>query len=147
MFTDIVFPQNNENEFISLAKRLDISKLVFCYEYPDFKQNKQQNKAVIVNPQNIRKAKNHQFPLISSRNDRFLFEQKYKFPLILHDLEKIAKFDSLHSRHSGLNHILCRLSNKNNIILGISFSQLLNATPLKRAQILGRMLQNIRLAN
>ena len=31
MFTDIVFPKNNEAEFISIAKKLGYSKLCFIY--------------------------------------------------------------------------------------------------------------------
>ena len=148
MVTDIVFPNNDENEYIKLAERLNIKKLVFCYDFSKIKTAKLPLKqAILVKTNDINKAKNLNLPLISNRNDRFIFDQKYtKKPMILYNLENISAQDSLHSRHSGLNQILCKLAKKNNIILGLSLSQILNETPQKRAQIIGRLIQNIKLA-
>lgn len=153
-FTDIAFPNNNEKDFIEIAKRLEIKGMLFCYEYDKFKRRSEGiqndkikiNYAVFAAPHNLAKAKALSLPLLINRNDRFIFEHSFSKGLIMFELEGIAKYDSLHSRHSGLNHILCRLAEKNNIALGVSFSQLLNSSPPKRPEILGRAMQNIRLA-
>lgn len=49
--------------------------------------------------------------------------------------------DSLHERNSGLNHILCKLAKKNNIIIAFSFSDILKAD----SKLLGKIMQNIKL--
>lgn len=54
----------------------------------------------------------------------------------------LAKKDKMHFRNSGLNQVLCKIAKKNNIALGISFSQILNSK--KRGQEIGRIMQNIK---
>lgn len=62
---------------------------------------------------------------------------------ILLSPEKHVLKDFMHQRNSGLNHILCKLANKNNIAIGISFSDLLREKMLHKR--LGRIMQNIKL--
>ena len=62
---------------------------------------------------------------------------------ILVSPEKGIKKDSLHYRNSGLNQVLCNLARKNNIMIGFSFSDLLNISGKEKT--LGRMMQNVRL--
>jgi len=64
---------------------------------------------------------------------------------ILVSPEKNRKEDFLHHRNSGLNHILCKLANKNKIAIGFSFNEVLKSKNVDRAKILGRMRQNIKL--
>lgn len=64
---------------------------------------------------------------------------------ILLSPEKGRKNDFLHSRNSGLNHILCKLAKENDIAIGFSFRDVLNAKNSKeRSKLIGRMQQNVR---
>ncbi len=62
--------------------------------------------------------------------------------ILLHPEENTKK-DFMHSRNSGLNQVLCRLANKNNVSIGFSFNNILNSSGMKRAILLGRMIQNV----
>ena len=160
MFIDLVLAKNNEKEFIEIAERLSIEGICFVYNFKnknDFLQNQEkisklQEKTklklftgLIANSKNISKAKKLSKIVIykSTGNDRHAIE-KSKTNIIF-DLETVATKDSLHSRNSGLNQVLCKLANKNNVIIGFSFSNILNTDGRIRSQILGRMMQNIRL--
>ncbi|MBU4493482.1 MAG: hypothetical protein KKA61_03875 [Nanoarchaeota archaeon] len=160
MFIDLVLAKNNEKEFIEIAERLSIEGICFVYNFKnknDFLQNQEkisklQEKTklklftgLIANSKNISKAKKLSKIVIykSTGNDRHAIE-KSKTNIIF-DLETVATKDSLHSRNSGLNQVLCKLANKNNVIIGFSFSSVLNTDGKLRSQILGRMMQNIKL--
>lgn len=62
---------------------------------------------------------------------------------ILLSPERAGKKDRLRQRDSGLNHVLCALARDNNVAIGFNFSDVLNAENL--AEVLGRMMQNVRL--
>jgi len=160
MFIDLVLPKNNEKEFIEIAERLKINGLCFVYSFKnkeDFlkKNEKMKNlqekteiklfSGIIADSRNISKAKKLSKIVIykSTGNDRHAIE-KSKTNIIF-DLETVAARDSMHHRNSGLNQILCRLANKNNVMIGFSFSGILNTDGITKSQILGRMMQNIRL--
>ena len=57
--------------------------------------------------------------------------------------EKGRKEDYLYVRNSGLNHILCKLANKNKVAVGFNFCDVLDSK--SREILIGRMMQNIRL--
>ena len=160
MFIDLVLAKSNEKEFIEIAERLSIEDICFVYNFKnknDFFQNQEKiNKlqektklrlftGLIADSKNIIKAKKLAKLVIykSTGNDRHAIE-KSKANVIF-DLGTIATKDSMHHRNSGLNHVLCKLANKNNVIIGFSFSSILNIEGIIRSQILGRMIQNIRL--
>ncbi len=160
MFIDLVLPKNNEKEFIEIAERLSIDGLCFIYKFKnknDFLQNQEkinnlQEKTklklftgLIADSKNISKAKKLAKIVIykSTGNDRHAIE-KSKANIVF-DLGTIATKDSMHHRNSGLNQVLCKLANKNNIMIGFSFSTILNTEGIIRSQILGRLMQNIRL--
>ena len=44
MFSDIIIPKNNEDEFIELAARLGYKKLHFLYNFDDYYKGKIQKK-------------------------------------------------------------------------------------------------------
>ena len=66
---------------------------------------------------------------------------------LLFGIEKFGLKDKIKQKDSGLNQVLCKLAKKNEIKIGFSFSDLLNADDEKRAIILGRMVQNVILCN
>lgn len=62
---------------------------------------------------------------------------------ILLSPEKGRDRDFTHFRNSGLNQVLCNLAHKNGIAIGFDINEVLNAKD--QANVLGRMMQNIRL--
>ena len=76
----------------------------------------------------------------SSGDDQVIFERLK--PDMVCGLESVANKDRIHFKISGLNQILCKLANKNKVIVGFSFSSILNAE--HRPRILGRIIQNIK---
>lgn len=53
--------------------------------------------------------------------------------------------DRLKQRDSGLNHILTGIAKKNNVIIGINLDEIISSKGKQRAEILGRIEQNIKL--
>lgn len=66
---------------------------------------------------------------------------------LIYGIEKFREKDRINQKDSGLNQVLCKLANKNKIKIGFSFSDVLNFEGIKRAKILGRMVQNVKLCN
>lgn len=62
---------------------------------------------------------------------------------IITGLEKLEKSDSLHQRNSGFNQTLAKLSKKNKITIAFNFNDIIESK--NKAQIIGRMTQNIKL--
>ena len=160
MFIDLVLPKNNEKEFIEIAEKLRIDGLCFVYSFKTKEDFLKKNEAIkklqektklklfsglIADSKNIIKAKKLAKIVVykSTGNDRYAVEKSRAG--IVFGLEAVANKDSMHSRNSGLNQVLCKLANKNNIIISFSFSGILNTDGIKRSQILGRIMQNIRL--
>ena len=124
---DIVIPKDNEDEFKAMAKKLRIQQLVFLYPSKGF----------------LAGGKKEVIATKAGKNLRQVIENS---PVeVIFGLEEMSGSDFLHHRASGLNQVLCNLLNKKNKMIGFSFSSLLRASPLKRAQIIGRMRQNFRL--
>lgn len=159
MSYDIVFPRNNEDEFILMAQRLGYSELYLAYEYTRnnydsikkrFISLKQKtgfkvSLALKIKPTQISETKKlAQLLLIeSSDNNRWIVEKNSN--VMLYNLEYQKKSDFIHHRNSGLNHVLCTFAHKNEIKVGVSFSELLHATESLKSIILGRIRQNARL--
>lgn len=140
MFQDIVFPHNNEPEFLNLSKKLDISKITFCY--PFGKKLDSRAFEFSSNSYEIKKAP-FDAPMISLSAGRDIFEMQK--PLLIPWLEEMPRNDLMHSRHSGFNHILAELAYKNSHIVCFSHCALLNSGAANFSTILGRMMQNVRL--
>ena len=147
---DIVFPNGNEQEFIEMAERLGISELVFAYSKPSAKPLPAHPKlkisaAILAEPNRVPSARGKADFVITkasaTEQDRFLFEKAK--PNIIFDLEQSAKPDGIFQRNSGLNHIMAALAAKNEMIVAFSFSSILNSAGFRRAQIMGRMAQNL----
>lgn len=64
---------------------------------------------------------------------------------ILMSPERGRDRDFMKSRNSGLNQVLCKLANKNNVAIGFDFNYLLKAKESQRPNILGRMKFNVKL--
>ncbi|MBU0980469.1 MAG: hypothetical protein KJ709_06690 [Nanoarchaeota archaeon] len=64
----------------------------------------------------------------------------------VYGFETVAWKDDVHHRNSGMNEVIAALMKKKHVAYGICFSMVLAAKGEKRAQILGRIMQNIDLA-
>lgn len=156
MGSDIAIPRNNEAEFLEIASKLGIRKLYFLYDSNDFNEEKINKKlnllkekhytsfetGILINHRGAA-SKTRIMAAKSSDNDRFLVETGKAS--LLYGFEETAKKDYLHQRASGLNHIMCELMSKNNIIAGFSYNVLVNSDEAQIPVIAGRMRQNINL--
>jgi hypothetical protein len=146
MFTDIVFPQGNEDEFLEMAKKLRCN-LVFAYEkipsgirekYVQAKnlQDKMQAKSPCVGIAGILGKGALKADLILGTPDQV---ERREVDIVC-DLEGEERKDGLHERKTALDHVLCVKAKEKEKILLIDFSLLLHAP--NKALVLGRMLQN-----
>ena len=153
---DIVIPNNNEEEFIAIARRLGYKTLYFLYDYDSYNSRKKNFadsadikivNSILADSNKLKKIKNKMESDVvfvaakSSDNDREVMEGS--LANLVFSFEESQRKDFIHQRASGLNHILCSLARKNDIAIGFSFSSILNA---KNAhEILGRIMQNLRM--
>lgn len=149
---DIVFPNQNEREFIEMAGKLEYSELCLVYDtkekFPKVHELEKLRKdykigiytGFLATHKNLSR---HQADLVlvkSSLKDRIILESKGAD--IIFNMEHGSGRDFIYSRNSGLTHVLSRLASKNNVMAGFSFSLLLNSE--NRSLIMGRVMQNIR---
>ncbi|MBN1156292.1 hypothetical protein JXA85_01630 [Candidatus Woesearchaeota archaeon] len=147
MLADIVLPNGNESEFISLAEKLGYDCLVFLY--PSFRRLDELQKrtriklmpGVIANAKKQIVANDCLFFVKAEKDVRTVFENKTID--VVFGLETIDGKDSLHQRNSGLNHVTASLAFQKDIVVGFSFFDILCAD--KKEILIGRMAQNIRL--
>ena len=55
--------------------------------------------------------------------------------------------DRQKQRDSGFDHVMAKLAKKNNIVIGINLDEIINSKGKTKAEILGRIRQNIKLLN
>lgn len=143
---DIVFPCNNEKEFIPMAIKLGYNGLCFVYGSVD-EMNKNKKKfgdsklKLLFGLSFKSKEKVDVVAVKASNNSRDILERRKAD--IIYDFEKSSRSDYIHHRASGLNQVLCKLAKKNNVAVGFSVSSILNFS--KRPMLLGRIKQNIKL--
>ena len=141
---DIVFPDKNEKQFIQMAERLGYDRLVFVYEKagPMVESSKVKiEKAVLAKPNKVGRVKG---TVIVECSDYLRYALESKNVDIIFNLENQKK-DFMHHRNSGLNQVLAGLAHKNKIKIGVSLSNIFKAENMLRSQILGRIMQNIRI--
>ncbi|MAG07983.1 hypothetical protein CMO89_00775 [Candidatus Woesearchaeota archaeon] len=154
MNIDIVFPNGNEKSFIELAEKLGYKGLCFVCKSKGFNRNffeklSQESRiklsfALLAKADELRKAKKLSEIVFvkSSDKDRNAIERNKDF--ILYGLESGARRDFIHHR-AGLNQVISKLAYKNNVKIAFSFSDILNSEGAERANIIGRMMHNIRM--
>ncbi len=146
---DITIPNNNEKEFLAMARRLGITTLRFLYPSLQLAmQKKEENPqwhvgALSNNHNELRRARQKGIFTATKSTEVAVLEAP---PDMVIEAEAIAPKDGLHSRNSGLNHVLCALMGKKRTTLGISIGLLLNSPATTQPLLLGRMRQNARLA-
>lgn len=160
-FYDFVVPKNNEDVFCSIAKKLGYSGIFFCYSFEEFsKRGKEIDKGIGVlkdkfeldifsyvlceREKNIEKAKklNKNVLFLSNKEcDVRNLVQKFK-PCVITNLE-FQNHDFMHHR-AGINQVIAISMRENNVSYGISLNLIFSSK--YKAEIIGRMKQNVRLA-
>lgn len=152
---DIVIPDNNEEEFISIAGKLGYKTLYFLYDYSSYPNKKNEFadslgikvvSGILADGNKPKKIKNDANNGVfvaarSSYNDKEVMEGA--LASLIFSFEESQRKDFIHQRASGLNHILCSLARKNSVSIGFSFSSVLHAKD--KHEILGRITQNLRI--
>jgi ribonuclease P/MRP protein subunit RPP1 len=156
-YADIVFPQDNESDFVEKAKELGISKLTFVYNYQtDFAKVKKKLKDLelpikigVLVPYNLTRKQMDKlkgmtkFYRSQMTHMRHVIEKK--LANVVFDIEDVGKKEYMHHRNSGMNQVIAKLMKKNKITWGVSFSTLLGALRDNRIKLLGRIVQNIKI--
>ncbi|MFC1741260.1 RNase P subunit p30 family protein [Nanoarchaeota archaeon] len=151
---DIVFPKDNEKEFIRIAEKLNLDGLCFVYDTPkDISSFQKGTKlklsvGVLCKPEDVKRYTGKYLTLMRAPEDQSRIRsiiEKAK-PDILFDLEFSRKNDFIHHRASGLNHVLATLARQKGVKIGIDFSRVIGARREERAVYLGRITQNIQFA-
>jgi ribonuclease P/MRP protein subunit RPP1 len=150
---DIVFPKGNEQEMLSMAKKLGYSCLVCVYQtetdaakargMPE--QGLKTTTAILAMPDKALHLRRKGLVVFvkSSEKDRQVLEQGSAD--VLFGVESVQQKDYAHQRGSGLNHVLCSLAHKNHVAIGFGISDALKVQGSQRARLIGRMMQNIAL--
>ena len=147
---DIVFPDNNEKEFIKIAEKINYKGLFFIYPFNTFQEYKHKSPIKIYSgvlctkEEEIRKARKISNLIVwkqtQSNRESSMQHILEKFPPdILFELEKHTQKDFMHHKNSALNHVLVKLMAKNDVGYAISWSMLLH----NLSDTLGRVEQNI----
>ena len=154
---DYVIPQDNEDEFISIAERLGYKDLCFLYKFEDYFDKRKRIKigkaginvkiGILADSSSIYKIKNKlkgENVLVAFKgtaNNKDILERLK--PNILFSLEENPRKDFIHQRASGLNHIMCKIAKENDIAIGFSIKSILYVE--NKRELLGRIAQNLNL--
>jgi len=71
--------------------------------------------------------------------------EKEKINLLL--LNQSGRTDKTKQRNSGFNHVLAKIAKKKNVAIGINFDEIIESGKKRKADIFGRVIQNIKLCN
>jgi ribonuclease P/MRP protein subunit RPP1 len=71
--------------------------------------------------------------------------EKEKIDVLL--LNQSGRTDKTKQRNSGFNHVLAKIAKKKNSAIGINFDEIIESGEKRKADILGRVMQNVKLCN
>ncbi len=144
---DVVVSKDNEERFVAMAEKLGYTGLCFLYKNQKELNSKKLESLRSKSELNLYagiltdepKQFNTDLTVVKDCGRKF-FESKFGDLVI--NLEKQPK-DFMHHRSSGLNQVLCKLAKEKGKVITIDFSLILNSKDTERANILGRIMQNI----
>lgn len=150
---DIVFV-GEEQKALAMAEKLGLKKLVVAYSYgTDKKRVEGINSGVEVvfgidaKAGEIKKAKQKSDIVLYKAEGNYQDVLMKHKPDIVYGLEEVFFKDKMHYRMSGLNQVIAKICVKNRIIIGVDFSRLSHAYGVYGAKVLGRVKQNLRIAD
>lgn len=130
MYTDIVIPNNNEQQFITIAEQLGINAIMFLYQKPKDLSSLQKNTKIKLISGKLNELGTGERKNIDDKQKKYLY-----------GFETLERKDSLHQKRSGLNQALAKIMKQKEKIYIISFEQILeNKEP---HIIIGRLIQNL----
>ena len=139
---DIVLPAGNESELIEMAHRMGYTELLLLYNKP----TPAPKSALLKTFSGVLLSKPTQHfdgmltAAAGADNARSFLE--HNPPVIIYNLELAQLPDTMTERSSGLNQVLCALAAGKTRIC-FSFANILAFSGMKRARLLGRIMQNI----
>ena len=109
-------------------------------------------KSVLIRENDFQKARkkkkeSKEKRIFSSNNDELNRKilEKEKIDVLL--LNQSQRRDRMKQRDSGLNHVLAKIAKKKGVAIGINLDEIINTRGQKKAEILARVKQNIKLCN
>ena len=138
MYFDIVCPDNNESDFIEMAKKLGYGGLCFVYEQmPEKTEDESLQVYYGLFAEDVKKArKSADFVVAKDVKNPRPYVEKY-VPDLLMGMEKEGKKDFMHQRNSGVDNVISGLAAKKGVALGFSLKD------CEDTKVLGRIMQNI----
>ncbi len=139
---DIVRPDGDEKKFIKIAEKLGLTGLVFLYSKPkDLKTLQVTTKLKLY----VGSSKGNCDIVVAEGKDnaRHLLEKTGVD--IVYGLERDDGRDHTHYRYSGMNQVLAKIAYDKDKIICFDIGKVIDASGMKRAKLLGRMMQNIML--
>ena len=85
--------------------------------------------------------------IFSSEDDDLNRKVLEKEPINILLLNQKSRKDFQKQRNSGFNHVLAKIAKKNKISIGINLDEIIESKGSKKAKILARIKQNVKLAN
>ncbi len=152
MFVDAVLPHGNEQAFLEMAAKLGIRGLLFLYRQGERLPPAPIHPMVRVwqglYAEGARCASLRRNPLgltvaLAPAKSETILEQGSADAVF--SLERASRPDGMHYRFSGLNQVRCAEARGKRVLIGLSLADLLFAQGKRRAVLLGRMAQNIRI--
>ncbi len=141
---DIVIPNNDEPEFIKMAERLGLEGVCFLYEKAKDISQLQKTTKLPLYAATAQLSKQADLRLARGKEQLRDVLEKTNVDIVF-ELEEHKEHDHMDQRNSGMNHVLCAIAHEKTKIVAFSAASLLSTGGKSRAQILGRMMQNIRL--
>ncbi len=145
---DIIFPKNNEEEFINVARALGTKELIFVYTQKEYKEYTSQEikikTAVVATPEEaLYNQKKYPLLVIKAHQETDIWVIEHINNVILYGFEMQDRKDFMHHRNSGMNHIVAKKIKEKNIIYGFPLAAFIHSN--EQATLLGRLRQNVAL--
>mgnify|MGYP001325267752 CR=1 FL=1 len=141
MVSDIVFPNGNEREFLVMAEKLGYDRLLFVYRG---KSGVKVSGGVKVSVGRLSDKRGDGIIVSKVEDDGRRVLEQVK-PAFAYGFEWGRVADKHHYRSSGLNQVLCKIALKNETKIVIPVREILLLKGRERAQVLGRIMQNVRI--
>ncbi len=150
---DIVFPKNNEEAFIKIALELGTKELIFLYPFVEYKSKQWNEKGLTIKtgilalPKQVRDAqKKAEIVVVKAAGETDLHTLEHFPSAIMYGFEFSERKDFMHHRNSGMNHMHAAMMAEKNVIYGFPVAALVHAEEKLKGEIVGRLRQNIALA-
>ena len=140
---DIVFPKGNEDELLAAGRRLGCQQLLFAYEGGKGAKGREGVTTIAVAREKEQGRRQGMTIVRVAEDPRFVVE--HQRPTIAYGFESLQHKDFMHHRASGMEQVIAKIAAEKGVIIGFSCADVLACEGRRRAQLIGRIAQNIRL--